>query len=132
MPATAIAYVPGGCTPGAVNTPCFTASQFVPSGSETGFGNIGRNSITGPNYSDIDATLFKNFRIKERLRFSVGATASNLLNHPNFQNPLANIGNPTGFGSIANTAIAPTSAYGSFQGSAVSGRVLVITGRVNF
>jgi hypothetical protein len=131
MPATALGYIPGGCTPSAVNTPCFTASQFVPSGTETGFGNIGRNSVTGPNYSDIDATLFKNFRIKERLKFSVGAAAYNLLNHPNFQNPLANIAS-TGFGSIASTAVPPTSAYGSFQGSAVSGRVLVVTGRVNF
>jgi len=132
MPATAVAHVPGGCTPAAVNTPCFNASQFVPAGSETGFGNIGRNSVTGPNYSDVDLTLFKNFRIKERLKFSVGATASNLFNHPNFWPPNANIGNPTGFGNIANTAIAPTSAYGSFQGSAVSGRVLVVTGRINF
>jgi hypothetical protein len=74
----------------------------------------------------------KSFRIKERLKFTVGATAANLVNHPNFQNPNANIANPTGFGSISSTAIQPTSAYGSFQGSAVSGRVLVITGRLNF
>ena len=33
---------------------------------------------------------------------------------------------------ITSTAIPPTSAYGAFQGSAVSGRVLVVTGRFNF
>ena len=133
MPATTVAsYLPSTCGSSAVNTPCFTASQFVPSGSETGFGNVGRNSIFGPNYSDIDITLFKNFRIKERLKFSLGATAYNIVNHPNFENPLADISNPTGFGSIASTAIPPTSAYGAFQGSAVSGRVLVVTGRLNF
>jgi hypothetical protein len=133
MPAsTTASYLPSTCSSSAVNTPCFTSSQFVPSGSETSFGNIGRNSMFGPHYDDIDVVLMKSFRIKERLKFSVGASANNLLNHPNFQNPLANIANPTGFGSIANTAIQPTSAYGSFQGSAVSGRVLVITGRLNF
>jgi len=133
MPATTtVAYLPRTCGSGAVNTPCFTPSQFVPAGQETNFGNVGRNSIWGPHYDDIDVTLIKSFRIKERLKFSVGATAANLLNHPNFWNPNADIGNPTGFGSITSTAIAPTSAYGSFQGSAVSGRVLVVTGRLNF
>jgi hypothetical protein len=132
MPATAIATLPGTCSSASVNTPCFTTSQFVPSGSETTFGNIGRNSIFGPGYQDIDAVLFKNFRIKERLKFQLGASAYNLLNHPNFQNPQANIANPTGFGTIGQTAVPPTSAYGAFQGSAVSGRVLVVTGRVTF
>jgi hypothetical protein len=132
MPATAVAPFSGNCSSGAVNTPCFTPAQFLASGAETTFGNVGRNSIYGPHYDDIDATLFKNFRIKERLKFSFGASAYNLVNHPNFQGPNANIANPTGFGSITATAIPPTSAYGSFQGSAVSGRVLVISGRLNF
>jgi Carboxypeptidase regulatory-like domain len=132
LPATAVSAIPGNCSRNAVNTPCFTASQFLPSGSETTFGNVGRNSIYGPHYEDIDASLMKSFRVKERLKFSFGAQAYNLVNHPNFQGPLANIANPTGFGSIAATAIPPTSAYGSFQGSAVSGRVMVVTGRLNF
>jgi hypothetical protein len=133
MPATTTAaYLPSSCSSGAVNTPCFNASQFVPSGSETTFGNVGRNSMFGPGYQDINFTLLKSFRVKERLKFSVGASAYNLFNHPNFWTPNANIANPTGFGSLTSTAIAPTSAYGSFQGSAVSGRVLVVTGRFNF
>jgi len=132
MPATAVSTLPSTCGRSAVNTPCFTPADFLASGDETTFGNVGRNSIWGPHYDDIDATLMKSFRVKERLKFTVGATAANLVNHPNFQNPNANIANPTGFGSITSTAIQPTSAYGSFQGSAVSGRVLVVTGRLNF
>jgi hypothetical protein len=133
MPATTIApYLSGQCGPGAVNTPCFTPAQFVASGSETGFGNIGRNSMFGPGYTDMDFTLYKNFTVKEHLRFQIGATGYNVFNHPNFWTPNANIANPTGFGMITSTAIAPTSAYGSFQGSAVSGRVLVVTGRLTF
>jgi hypothetical protein len=129
---TIVSNLPGTCGTGAVNTACFAESQFLASGTETTFGNIGRNSTRGPGYSDIDATLFKNFTIKEGLRLQLGASAYNLINHPNFQNPNANVASPSSFGSITSTAIPPTSAYGSFQGSAVSGRVLVVTGRLTF
>lgn len=131
LASTTAASLPHSCGVSAVNTPCFNPSQFVASGTETSFGNIGRNSIYGPGYVDFDASLFKNFTIKERLRFQLGASAYNLFNHPHFQNPTADVAS-SGFGSISSTAIPPTSAYGSFQGSAVSGRVLVVTGRVTF
>lgn len=124
--------LPITCGASSVNTPCYLPSQFLASGTETNFGNVGRNSLRGPNYSDIDATLFKNITVKEHYRFQLGASAYNILNHPNFQNPNADIANPTNFGYISSTATPPTSAYGSFQGSAVSGRVLVVTGRFQF
>ncbi|MBV8550792.1 MAG: carboxypeptidase regulatory-like domain-containing protein [Acidobacteriaceae bacterium] len=133
MPATSIvAQLPHSCGASAVNTPCFNSSQFFAAGTEPGFGNIGRNSIYGPHYSDIDVTLFKNFTIKEHYRLQFGASAYNIVNHPNFQNPGADVASPGSLGTIASTAIPPTSAYGSFQGSAVSGRVLVVTGRFQF
>jgi hypothetical protein len=65
------------------------------------------------------------------MRLQIGASAYNALNHPNFQNPNADLAGG-GFGTITATAIPPTSAYGSFQGSAVSGRVLVLTGKFQF
>ncbi|MDQ2843310.1 MAG: carboxypeptidase regulatory-like domain-containing protein, partial [Acidobacteriota bacterium] len=132
MLATTLGPLPTNCGGSAVNTACYSASQFVASGAETAFGNVGRNSLHGPNYSDVDATLFKNFTVKEHYRFQIGASAYNVLNHPNFQNPNADISAPSSFGTISATAIPPTSAYGSFQGSAVSGRVLVVTGRFQF
>ncbi|MBV9300571.1 MAG: TonB-dependent receptor [Acidobacteriaceae bacterium] len=130
--ATTTGALPYNCGTSAVTTPCYSTTQFVAAHSETGFGNVGRNSIYGPHYSDIDTSLYKNFNITERMRFQIGASAYNLINHPNFQNPNANIASPSTFGSITATAIPPTSAYGSFQGSAVSGRVLVLTGRFQF
>lgn len=130
MLATTLGALPHSCGASAVNTACF-GSQLVASGSETTFGNVGRNSVYGPHYSDIDTSLYKNFNVTERMRFQIGASAYNIMNHPNFQNPNANVaGSSLGF--ITATAIPPTSAYGSFQGSAVSGRVLVVTGRFQF
>ncbi len=128
---SAVAGVPTNCGASAVNTPCFSASQFTPSGAETGFGNLGRNAFYGPGYFDIDASLFKNFTIKERLRFQFGASAYNLMNHPNFWNPNADISS-SNFGMISSTATPVVSAYGAFVGSTVSGRVLVVTGRLQF
>lgn len=119
------------CGTGAVNSPCFSSDQFTPSGAETTFGNLGRNAFRGPGYVDVDTSLFKNINITERIRFQFGASAYNIANHPHFQNPNANIAT-SGLGSITSTAVPPTSAYGSFQGSAVSGRVLVVTGRFQF
>ena len=117
------------CGTSAVNTPCFTAANFVPSGDENGFG-AARNTFYGPGYFDIDTALYRNFPIGGRMKFSIGAQAFNLLNHPNFANPAGNIaGSP---GTITSTVSAPTSPYGSFQGSAVSGRVLVLSGRFSF
>ncbi len=130
--ATTLGPLPTTCGASAVNTPCFGTSQFLASNMEGSFGNLGRNSLYGPHYSDIDVTLFKNFTIKEHYRFQFGASAYNVVNHPNFQNPDADIASPSTFGTISSTATPPTSAYGSFQGSAVSGRVLVVTGRFQF
>ena len=131
MLASAAAPVNTSCGVSAVNTACFNSSQFVTSLSETGFGNLSRNAFVGPGYFDIDTSVFKNINVTEKLRFQIGASAYNVLNHPNFQNPSADVGTP-GLGLINATAVPPTSAYGAFQGSAVSGRVLVVTGRFQF
>ena len=88
------------------------------------------NSFYGPGYFDIDTSLYKDFHIRERAMFRFGATATNILNHPNFANPGDNIAG--GLGTITSTVGPPTSPYGSFQGSAVNARVLVLTGRFQF
>ena len=119
------------CDANAVNIPCYSLSDFVPSLQETTFGNVARNSFYGPGYFDIDATLFKNFPIWERMRLSLGAQAFNLMNHPHFANPNSDVAG-NGFGTITGTVGQPTSPYGAFAGSAVAGRVLVLTGRFTF
>jgi len=129
--ATALSPIPGGCDRSAVNTACLSSSSFVAQGAETGFGNIGRNSLFGPGYFNIDTTVYKNITITERMKFVIGASAYNILNHPHFADPVADIANP-GLGLIQSTVSSPTSAYGGFQGSLVSGRQLVLTGKFMF
>ncbi len=120
------------CGTGAVNTPCFGLSSFVPSLQETGFGNVGRNSFYGPGYTNVDATLFKTIPIKERYKFSVGAEVMNLANHPHFASPNANIAGG-GLGTLTGSVCQPTGPYGAFQSTSFcSGRLLVVMGRLNF
>jgi len=135
-------------TPSAVNAncggvaesaACLTKSEFATYATTSGagtaiqsdFGNIAPDSFRGPGYFDIDATLVRDFRLKEKVTFQIGAQAYNLLNHVNFANPSGSISSGS-FGTITATVGPPTSIYGSDQGSSVSGRVVVVTGKISF
>src|SRR5262249_33868047 len=52
------------------------------------FGDLGRNSLIGPNFRQFDFSIFKNTKLTERLSLELRVEAYNLLNHPNFANPL--------------------------------------------
>jgi hypothetical protein len=126
--------VSGSCS-SAVNSPCMTTSQFAPSASvtgfPTGFGTMGRNSVYGPHFFDVDIALMKSVRIKERLTFSFGAQAYNAFNHVNFDEPVNDISNPQ-FGSSIAAVAPPTSLLGSFVGAGSSPRFIEIKGVVRF
>jgi hypothetical protein len=114
-----------------VDQTCFTTSQFATLATQNSFGNLPRNSFRQAGYFDIDTSLLKTITIREGVRFTFGASAYNTLNHPNFGSPGENVA-AAGLGVITSTVSAPTSPYGSFQGSAVSGRVMVLTGKFSF
>jgi hypothetical protein len=59
----------------------------------TRLGNTGRNSLTGPGLSNFDLSLFKNNyikRISENFNAQFRMEFFNILNHSNFQAPIAN------------------------------------------
>jgi hypothetical protein len=113
-----------------------TFTAIVPVGPgpapQTNFGNIPRNAFRGPHYSDIDLSAYKNIVQMSAIQFQIGAQAYNVMNHPNFGQPGNNASQAGSLGVISSDISAPTSPYGSFQGSAVSGRVLVVQGRLTF
>jgi hypothetical protein len=49
----------------------------------TPFGNVGRNVLRGPKLNQLNASLFKNIKITERLNLQLRGEAYNVLNHPN-------------------------------------------------
>ncbi len=56
------------------------------------YGNAGRDILFGPGRTNLDASLFKDFRPLERLTVQFRTEAFNVLNHPQFGQPNATIG----------------------------------------
>jgi hypothetical protein len=78
----------------------FDTSCFVAPTDTTGtYGNAGRNILEGPGQFNIDASLIKNTKIG-RINTEIRIEAFNLLNHPQFANPVNNIGNQLGNASF--------------------------------
>ena len=118
---------PGGPAP----TACLTAAQFAGTTVQKDFGNTAPNMFRGTGYFDVDTQITKNIPIGERVKFGVGAQMYNLFNHPNFANPSGTV-TSSALGTISSTVVPPTSIYGSFQSGTVSGRVIVIAGKLTF
>jgi len=68
------------------NGPSGTADDCVPGTRH--FGNLRRNSLSGPTYKQWDLAIYKNTAITERLNMQLRAEFFNVLNHPNFSSPL--------------------------------------------
>jgi len=81
------------------------------------FGNMRRNSVYGPGLHVINGSIRKSFRIVERVSFDFTANATNLINHPSFANPDANIG---------------TGHHAQITGVSQGGRVVELIGKVRF
>jgi len=72
-------------------------------------GNMGRNSLIGPNFKQFDFSIFKDTQITERLKMQFRAEFYNLPNHPNFASPLY-----PGFEVLAdNNGIDPATGLGT-------------------
>ena len=52
------------------------------------FGNLGRNSLVGPGYTNLDMSLSKTTPLGEQVKLQIRAEVFNILNHPNFSSPL--------------------------------------------
>ncbi len=55
------------------------------------FGNLGRNAVTGPGFSNVDLAIWKDTKITERVTWQIRADAFDLLNHANFNNPILTV-----------------------------------------
>ena len=76
------------CTPttAALAAPTGTDGDCVPGTRH--FGNLGRNALVGPTFKQWDFAIHKDTEITERLGIQLRAEFFNMLNHPNFANPL--------------------------------------------
>jgi hypothetical protein len=128
--ASPLASAPRACGK-ALDSPCLNASQFVPSALASGFGTIGRNTVYGPHFFDVDLALMKSVPLGERVSFSFGARAYNAFNHPNFDQPVGDISSSL-FGLTVGVVGTPTSLLGAFTEAGSSPRFVEIKGMLRF
>lgn len=69
-------------------------------------GTLGRNTFTGPGFTNVDFGLHKKFRVTENSSLQLQANAFNIFNHTNFGLPVGNI-NSSNFGRSIKTVGTP-------------------------
>ena len=85
----------------------FNPGAFLPPPANSGFwGNLGRDTLTGPGLGTWDFSTFKNTRIREDMTVEFRAELFNLLNRANFNTPNLIAFTPAG---VSGTAGAITS-----------------------
>jgi hypothetical protein len=103
------------------------------------FGNLGRNSLRGPDFLWSDFYLTKWFPLTEHVKLRFEGQFFNVFNHPNFALPTvvqAGIpGNPstqTGFGALTSTTSPPTGLLGVGLGGDSTPRMIAFQARLEF
>jgi hypothetical protein len=77
---------------GVFGKPYFNPLAFANVTTAT-FGNAANNNLRGPGYTNMDASLSRNFHVWERVNLTIRADAFNVMNHPHFANPGADLSN---------------------------------------
>jgi hypothetical protein len=75
------------------------------------FGDLGRNTVIGPNFVNTDFSLIKTTKLSEHTNVQFRAEMFDIFNQANFGNPGRVLGTST-FGVISNTRV-PTGDFGS-------------------
>lgn len=76
-----------------------TSLATLPAGT---FGNLRRNSVTGPGLGSVDFSLFKHTHITERINTELRAEVLNILNQANYANPSGTL-TSSSFGQLTQT-----------------------------
>ena len=79
------------------------------------FGNTPRNLLVGPGMINVNASVGKDWRYRERYRLQFRWDMFNAINHPNFALPNATATAGTSFGKILSTSNAPRLMQGGIK-----------------
>jgi hypothetical protein len=103
------------------------------------FGNLGRNSLRGPEFLWSDFYLTKWFALAEHVKLRFEGQFFNVFNHPNFGLPsVVQAGIPgqrstqTGFGALTYTTSPPTGLLGVGLGGDSTPRMIAFQARLEF
>jgi hypothetical protein len=89
-------------------------------------GNLGRDTLTGPAYNDLDLSLTKTTRLTERVRAQFRAELFNVLNHTNLLTPSETVfsaGPTQGTAANQTTAVAISPTAGVITAAATTRQI---------
>ena len=86
-----------------MNTMVWVAAAAFAANPLGTFGDAGYNSLRAPGFFDMDASLSRGFRLRERAQFQLRFEFFNLLNHANFNPPTSTLSSAS-FGKIQSAA----------------------------
>jgi hypothetical protein len=99
----------------------FNPNAFLPVPTNSGFfGNLGRNTLTGPGVATWDFSAVKDIPLKERLNLQFRAEIFNLLNRANFNTPNLIVFTPTSL--VSPTVINPSGTAGAISSTSTTSR----------
>jgi hypothetical protein len=85
---------------------CRVSSDGCPAGGGTSDldGLVKVNSLDAPGYKDVDAALFRDFTIYNRVKFQFRGEATNVFNFVNLNAPGGTLSSTSSFGVISGAA----------------------------
>jgi len=109
-----------------VGNPWFSTASFAQPVGTGVFGTVGRNSMFGPGLFGLNLSLFKHFKIMEKLDAEFRAEAFQITNTPQFSNPQGSLTSAT-FGYVTGTV-----GSGSGVNGVGGGRALQLAIKLSF
>jgi hypothetical protein len=100
-----------GCVGPDENCYFFDTTAFAPV-TDVRFGNVGRNTMRAPGVVNMDMSMFRTFKMTERIRMEFRAEAFNISNTPHFNAPDSDV-TSSSFGKILST----DDGYGTSAGT---------------
>ncbi|MBS1814494.1 MAG: TonB-dependent receptor [Acidobacteria bacterium] len=93
-----------------------------PAGSD---GTFRRNELDGPGQRSIDASLFRDFKVWENVKFQLRGESTNVFNLTNLPNPTTTVSSASGFGRI-------NGSIDNSNGNHFGNRIIQIGARILF
>jgi hypothetical protein len=94
-------------------------------------GTVRENSLDAPGYKDVDASLFRDFKINERVKFQLRGESTNVFNFVNLGTPGATLYSKQYQGLLSTAGVISTAQITN-PGSNASMRVIQVGGRLLF
>jgi hypothetical protein len=97
-------------------------------------GNLGRNALIGPHSYNLNISLQKNTKLTERYELQLRFEGFNVLNHRNFDQPLASSTFTQGSSASATTVVTatPASNFGQLTSLSAPMRQLQLGAKLTF